>query len=794
MAGTIRTDCVSPRSGLRRKRPILAVPVEPAQRDLQRMIALRRAICWLVMLVLVSGPWTSRAVALEIEFNGGPVRREILALYDSHHEATPQTSRVHQFAEMPMNWLGLFVTYVDVNGPLPAPEQWSKFRGIVTWFIEPLESADRYLTWLDGATAAGLKLVVFSDLAPGSPARADKTSNRIHARIGLELTSDHISVTHHAKLTIYTPEMVGFERPIDKALPDFRVLHAIDQKTTVHASVQIPGHLNDAPAVLISTGPGGAYVSDEYSIVFDANTDRVRWTLNPFLFLKLGFAKERMPVPDTTTLSGRRMYFSHIDGDGWNNVSQIDGFRQAQTLSADVIRKEAIEAYPDLPVTVGVIVGDMLPEMGGNARGREAAIKLYALPQVEVGSHTYSHPFDWGFFENYSRAKEEAMIDKVRAPELPALQRVRRVLYGMAGQSVPIDPIGRYVAGSSDLPRTYLRDAFDINREVSGSLDFINSLAPPGKTAKLMQWSGNCLPFEAAIKATRAAGVRNMNGGDSRLDAEFPSVFYVPPLSKPVGGQRQIYSGNSNENTYTNDWTGPYFGFALLSETVRNTETPRRLKPYDLYYHMYSGERESALAAIRQNLNLARSLSLTPVAASRYAAVADDFFSVVLTQIDELSWSVASRGAVQTVRFDDADALTVDLARSRGVLGSTRHASGAMYVALDPAVEPAVVTLATAPGERTEAYHGPGASLVSARWWFQEYEPAVCGFSVTAQGFGMGDMLWQTEPNRTFDILAERAGVELMRTVVAADTMGALQVTLKADALSPLRLRFVCHE
>ena len=68
--------------------------------------------------------------ALEIEFNGGPVRRDILAIYDSHHEKTAQTSRLHQFAEMPLNWLGFQLTYHDVNGPLPPLEQLSKFRGV----------------------------------------------------------------------------------------------------------------------------------------------------------------------------------------------------------------------------------------------------------------------------------------------------------------------------------------------------------------------------------------------------------------------------------------------------------------------------------------------------------------------------------------------------------------------------------------------------------------------------------------------------------------------------------------
>ena len=757
---------------------------------------LLQALLWLILPLLVLTGQTGPASAVEIEFNGGPVRREILALYDGQREGVPQTTRIHQFAEMPLNWLGFQLTYADVNAPLPPPDTLAKYRGVVSWFIEPINGADRYLNWLDEATRLGLKLAVFSDLAPGTPASSEGISARIHARLGLVQTNDHISVTHHAKLTVNTPEMIGFERPIDKALPDYRVLNLIDNTTTAHATAQVAGRTDEKPAVLIATGPGGGYVSDEYSIVFDANTDRVRWTLNPFLFLKLAFAKERMPVPDVTTLSGRRMYFSHIDGDGWNNVSQIDGYRQAQTLSADVIRKDAIEAYPDLPVTVGAIAGDLIPELGGNLLGRDAAKKIYALPQVEIGSHTYTHPFDWGFFKNYSRTAEEALIDKVRAPELPAFQRVRRMLYTVAGQAVPVDLAGRYVAGSSDLPRTYLKDRFDLDVEVAGALAFNETIAPPGKKSKLYQWSGNCLPFEAAIKATRAAGIRNINGGDSRLDTEFPSVFYVPPISKPVGGQRQIYSGNSNENTYTNDWTGPYYGFSLLSETVRNTETPRRLKPFNLYYHMYSGERESSLAAIRQNLNLARQSSVTPVPASQYAAIADDFFQVAISQLDALSWSVQSRGELQTLRFDDADNLTVDTDKSRGVLGFTRHVSGAMYVSLDPAVEPATVSLIPFLPSSAEAVlpSSPGAQLVSARWWFRGYEPDGCGFNITAQGFGPGDMLWQTAPGRKFDLIAERDGKELMNSPVAADGAGLLQTTLKVDAITPVRLRFACHD
>ena len=755
-----------------------------------------RALPWAILPALVLACLTWPVRAIEIEFNGGPVRREILAIYDSQRESTPQTTRIHQFAEMPLNWLGYFVTYVDVNGPLPAPETLSKVRGIVSWMIEPIKSADAYLAWLDDATKAGLKLAVFSDLAPGLSPKAEPTSTRIWQRLGLVQTNDNVSVNHHVKLTATTPEMVGFERPLDKVPHDFRVVNLTDNNTTAHLTAQLTTTPSAKPSVLVATGPGGGYVSDEYSIVFDANTDRVRWTLNPFLFLKLALGKDRMPVPDVTTLSGRRMYFSHIDGDGWNNVSLIDGYRQAQTLSADVVRKEAIEPYPDLPVTVGTIAGDLIPELGGNPAGRDAARKLFALPQVEVGSHTYSHPFNWSFYGDYNRRTEEALIDKVRAPELPAVERARRLLFAATGQPVPVDVAGRYVAGSSDLPRTYLKDPFDLTREVAGSLTFAESLAPPGKRARLYQWSGDCLPFEGAIEATRLAGVRNINGGDSRLDANFPSVFYVPPISKPVGRERQIYSGNSNENTYTNDWTGPYYGFALLGDTVRNTETPRRLKPYNLYYHMYSGERESALAALRQNLNLARQSMFVPVATSQYAAIADDFFTATISQLDASSWSIQGRGELQTVRFDDADNLAVDASASKGVLGFTRHASGAIYVSLDPAVEPALVTLKPqiTPATPDATPPLPGAQLISARWWFRGYEPDGCGFNITAQGYGNGDMLWQTAPGRKFDLTAERGDKTLVTTPVVADATGILQLSVKTSAIEPLRLRFACHE
>jgi polysaccharide biosynthesis protein PelA len=748
----------------------------------------------LALILLATGIALARpAGALDIEYSGQIVRREILAVYDGRHEKSPQTTRIHMFAEMPLNWLGYKVSYVDVNGPLPPVNQMGRYRGVLTWFIEPMAAVETYLPWLDAVTAAGTRYAFLSELVPSEPPDLVGMTTRILARLGLARTNQFVSVTHRARITTLDPAMVGFERPIDKALPDFRVYTAIPGKATVHLAATVPLREGVVEAVLVTTSSAGGSASDEYTLYHESSTEKDLWTLNPFLFFKKVFGDERQPVPDVTTLSGRRMYFSHIDGDGWNNVSEIEIYRDAQITSADVIRREIIEPYPDLPVSVGVIAGDVIPDLGGTLGGREIARKIYALPQVEVASHTYSHPFNWGFFETYQRSVEEDLIEKAASKRISVADRMRSVLLKTAGRTMASDKSNKFIAGSDALPRTYLKEPFSLEREIQGALDLSTSLAPPGKKAMIYLWSGNTTPFEAAIAATRAAGVRNINGGDSRLDKEFPSVFYVPPISRPVGGQRQIFAVNSNENTYTNDWLGPYYGMFMLEQTLVNTERPRRLKPFNLYYHMYSGEKASALAAIRHFVALARKSPLIPVTASRYAAIADDFFGVEIEQVDVSAWAIRNRGAVQTVRFDDAELLELSGARSAGVLGANRH-QGSLYVTLDPAVTRPVVALRPR-GQTGRLEAGdPVASLVQSRWTLSARQDNACGFQVDAQGFGPPEMVWSAASGRAFRVRFEQQGRLLAQEIRWADANGIIRLDSDVRATEPVTIRFDCHE
>lgn len=719
------------------------------------------------------------------------MKRSLLALYDSKAEGAADKTRLHKLAEMPLNHLGYMLDYRDINDPLPT--DLARYRAVVTWFVEPFQDTARYVGWLDKATESGLKLVALGELVPKETEEDAAVLNRVLARIGLNSANNFVVLTQKSRVVSADQQMIGFEQAIDKALPGFPIITARAQSTRSHLVIEAPLGTATVQSTVVSTSAGGGYAAQNFTYSLDPNTNRMEWILNPFQFFKLALGDERFPIPDTTTVSGRRIYFSHVDGDGWNNVSEVEGYRQAQALSVEVVTKEAVAPYPDLPVSIGLIAADVQPLLGGLPSGIKFARQLYGMPQVEVASHTHTHPYHWSFFENYDRAKEEAMVKSYRPPTMPLRERFAAALLRAAGKTYANARYDPYIAGSDDLPRTYLRTPFDLETEVAGALRFTEQFAPAGKKAKLYLWSGNTSPFEAAIAATRRAGVRNLNGGDSRLDKEFPSVGYVPPISRPVGAERQIYAVNSNENTYTNDWTGPFGGQMMLDNTLLNTETPRRLKAFNLYYHMYSGEKPAALKTVKHFLDEARAAPVAPIPASDYAAIADDYFATEIEQVDLFSWAIKSRGAMNTLRFEEADHLSVDLAASLGVLGFTRH-EHAIYVALDPEAERPVITLKAAAAETIERPEGRQLSLVEARWRFSGMRIADCDQSMTAQGFGPGEMTWRGRPNTAYKVRLTRGDALLTEEIRWTDASGELHLKLAAAAIEPATLRFVCHE
>ncbi len=291
-----------------------------------------------------------------------------------------------------------------------------------------------------------------------------------------------------------------------------------------------------------------------------------------------------------------------------------------------------------------------------------------------------------------------------------------------------------------------------------------------------MLWSGDTSPTERMIKASRDAGLLNLNGGDSRFDPEFPSITYVPAVGFKAGRQQQIYAANSNENTYTDLWSGRYFGYRDLVHTLRNTELPRRLKSINIYYHMYSGERTNALNGLIANLDYARSQEITPIKASHFAQIGEGFFSTRFVKLGSQHWKVLDRGRMQTIRFDDDGLLSIDLSQSLGVLGQNRH-QGSLYVALDEAVAEPVIKLRAATSPINQPY------LVSARWHIHSLSRSPDALEFRGVGYGDGELLWQGMKPGTWLARAQNRAGESVSVAVDVGADGVFRTVLPISAI-----------
>ncbi|MEA2903730.1 MAG: polysaccharide biosynthesis protein PelA [Alphaproteobacteria bacterium] len=754
-----------------------------------------RAAAWLLLLTVAGALMPASAVA---DTNAGPVWREILALYDGREEPRPDQTRIHRFAEMPLNHLGFVVTYWDVNAGLPEAEHTANLHGLLIWFRRPQASAVH--VWARHLVAQGTRMVVLGDGGVSYGEAPPDDASRLFQEIGFRVSGAFVDLTYAARV-LHRDGLIGFEQPLDPVLPAFPIVETVGADVASHLVLEHREAGATQPSSVVLTSGRGGFIATGYSIYEEPISGRTRWIVDPFAFFRTAYGVARMPIPDVTTLSGRRMYFSHIDGDGWNNVSRIDPYHDKQTISAEVVLRELIAPYPDLPVSVGVIGADVDEKYGPVETARRVTRALFALPQVEVATHTYTHPYQWSFFENYDRELEERLIGTGES-EWPALfgDRIRRLAKRLfpalshklrvdAKNASTIDPKtdDNTHGGEDDPPRAFAEAPFDLDQETRGAVRAAEKLAPAGKRTALYLWSGGAEPFEAAIAQTRALGVRNMNGGDSRVDADYPSISYLSPVARSVGAERQIYAGQANDFLYITDGAGRDHGYLHLDATINATDAPRRLKPVNVYYHMFAGERAAQLAAVRRHLDTARQSVWTPVAAAHYAAIADGFFSTEITALDETSWLIRNRGALETLRFDDAAGLAVDFGRSVGVLGQRRRGA-TLYVALDEAQED--VLLALAPAESA----GGQPHLIEGRWTFRDLRPKDCGFSVMAKGFGPGQMRWGGLTPGIYRVAVTAADKTVWDATAEVGEDGRLALTADVDAMQPVDVDVTCLE
>ncbi len=726
------------------------------------------------------------------------LNREILGLYDSTKELQAEETRLHLWLEMPLNHLGYKLTLHDIAKGLPPVAEAKRYHAVITWFSDRVIDADRYLVWATQAARSGVKFVVIDSVGMLGDKGDLPRVNAFLTELDLAFAEYYVSDSSGTRIKTIDAAMTGFEHKLDpERLPGHQVVIAKSSAIKVHLSVTDPAHqwVKAPSSILVATSPKGGFIASGFAVRYDDAQDLVRWIVDPFKFLEAALGSKRRPIPDTTTISGRRIYFSHIDGDGWNNLTEVHPYSAERGSAAEVVLDTLIAPYPDLPVSVGLIAGDVDPDFGGVTTNAGIAQAMYVMPHVEVASHTHSHPYDWKYFENYDRDREITDVLSFASSETHYDDRSLRNLVAEWRNALPVDAkdaraVTHEGVRNAQLPRARPHHPFDLALEVHGALAAASELAPEGKRANLFLWSGNTRPFEAAVRETRLAGVRNLNGGDSRFDSAFPSVAYVAPLSRVVGAERQFYAVDSNENTYTNGWTGPFDAFRLLKETVDNTETPRRLKGFNLYYHAFSATKQAGLDSILGHLDYARTLPIAPITASHYAGIAEGFFSARIAEAGRDRWRISQRGDLDTVRFDAADDVVIDYIASTGVIGHTHHA-GSLYVALDRAVREPVVALRSADRTALKPDHR-SAHLIDGRWQVSALSRSRCNIAASVQGFGAGDMTWGGLAPGDYIVMVRYVGETIAEHRATAEQDGRLTFRLDADAVEPVELEILC--
>lgn len=589
--------------------PVLAIDyVPPEQRELARDTARRIAALGFM-------PWVSNP-ALDLLGVGAieVMPRKVLFLYEGlAHDLGLTYEPALRYATMPLNYLGYTVNHREIRQPLPEYPLAGRYAGIVTLFSSDVVDA-RVGAFLKAAIAQGVRVAALGTLGVprGAPMQevyglSGRAPRRPPARVNVEAQD----------------ALIGFETP---PLPDRRGFFALEARggRSLLRLRSDGGETMDAAALM----PWGGYALRPYSTQSLPAGKGERWVVQPIGFLRAALALPDMPVPDVTTENGRRLMLVHVDGDGFASRAELPG----SPYAGEAMLRELLEKYP-VPSTVSVIQGELAPEglYPKDSPALEAiARRIFALPHVEIASHSFSHPFRWSKVET----------DTGNAAETYSL----------------------------NLPGY----RFSIEAEVDGSLKYINSrLAPPGKQARVFLWTGDCNPGEDSVEQTYEASVANMNGGDTWITRAEPSLTLVSPVGIRKGDHFQVYAPNQNENVYTNLWTGPYYGYERAIETFELTDRPWRLKPINIYYHTYSATKRASLSALDRVYQWALAQPVLNIHASEYVRKALDFMRITVARSLDGSWVTRGGGSLRT--FRTGTALHPELTADGRVAGYNTH-------------------------------------------------------------------------------------------------------------------------
>ena len=696
--------------------PVLVIDYAPPQeRELARRTAEKIAADGFI-------PWVTDSDLSSVGIGSiEPVARRVLVLYNADASPSLRYSNAHRYLQMPLNHLGYVVDYADVNQPLPSAIYPDRYAGVITWFsgFYPGSRGRMVEQWLGQRMDLGLPLAIVGTWGkePGAA---------FARKLGLQNAAEPAAPT--ALTLLNQHPMLGLEAqpPLPGAQSDLEQLSPalLAQSTPLLALRDAQGRTLVGGAIT----PWGGFILNPNVLTEIPGTEAARWIVDPFAFLQASLRLPTLPIPDTTTENGRRLLTVHVDGDAYNTRAEFPG----SPLTAQVLLDQVFRKYR-IPQTMSIVeyeAHEMTPEL--TPRLEAIAREIFQLPHMEVGSHTYSHPFLWDTSRRHGLYLEDSEA-----------------------------------ALTLDVPGYTM----DLEREIVGSTAYINTrLAPPDKPVKLLQWSGDTAPGEAALAITARAGLLNLNGGDTFISKLDPSLTAIGALGLRKGPYLQVYAPATNENIYTNLWTGPFYGFERVIETFEMTGSPRRIKPVGIYYHSYSASKPASLKAVHKAYDWALRQPLHPIHAYEFAQKVQDFYDFAIAR-DGTGWRLSSPGRLRTVRLPAALGVP-DVQASQAIAG-WRPGEEAPYVHMTGA----------SARLQTAAAAGGAPYLYEANGRLAAWQRTDKGFTATFQGHV--PLVVTLANTQGCQVRADRRPIAAQRRSANTQTFQLTHAAAQIDVLCP---------
>ncbi len=534
--------------------------------------------------------------------------RRVLALYDG-----PQDGQwdhpLFRYVATQFERLGIALDYVNLEyETLPLEPMAGRYAGVVTWLSDRSQGSQAGLcVRLQNEADSGVRSLVLGQLPSG-----ESCARWLGVAHNKRLPTANLTIE---KAPASLAQAEGERRLRSRELPD------VYNKSLAASWLRLR---DDSGAVFdpIFVAEFGGVALQPYLLDIGAD-ENANWLIEPITFFKTALQLPEQPQFDLVHENGLRIVVTSLASDGL-------GAAMPDATIAGAHWRDRLARYR-FPISVAVadaeLNGSTLSEQDKQQR-LKAVQQLLQLPNTELLTHSYSHPFFWRTFDGRRDYSHLNYFYTLPQPNYLA-------------------DLQREIVGSRDQLRQWL------NQPVAGLL-----------------WPGDAIPGAAAIAMAEQNALLHMGGGGVRVFDRRISQANRLPLLRPSRWGIQVLSPLQDENAYARQFNGQALNYRDVLALNQSLATDR---PWSLTLNMDALARPDGAAVVQDVIQQTSAQALIGLYWSEYAQRVRGWHAASLAQYLNGDFELVTEGARGVALTTP---MAIDWLRSNGVAGA--RVSGGM--------------------------------------------------------------------------------------------------------------------